>query len=250
VSGPFFYDDDLTHDAPPGPFASSCEWLQTCAGFVITDQERKLNALNHEVDKTSDIEDEIEEAQTLKKVAEELAAELPNAFPQNLASPETTVLFHYNLDENSIMVDDQGKLTAISSWEFVSAVPQWYACQYPSLLQGRTREDKPDRTGYAPYSEDDYAPGCFSEDTLYWEHLLQYEMTQLREVFVEEIEKLIPDWTEVRWANSTKADIVAAIQYFDGPILPGAVIRRLKAYRQGNGYSLCDWLEGFYRPFG
>jgi len=85
-----------------------------------------------------------------------------------------------------------GKLTAVIDWECVSALSLWRACQIPVLLQGRGRDEEPYWEDYAVDEpgdevEDEPAPDVLDNEgvnSLYWDHLLEYEQTQLRRLFV------------------------------------------------------------------
>jgi hypothetical protein len=68
-------------------------------------------------------------------------------------------------------------------------LPLWRACQLPEFLEGRDRNEAPKREIYAP---DDGEKGTGGLDNgrvnnIYWEHLLEHELTILRDVFLKEI---------------------------------------------------------------
>ena len=120
----------------------------------------------------------------------------------------------------NIMVDDSGQLTAVIDWECVSAVPLWRACQLPQLLQGRRRDEEPIKDSYSPISDEDDEQDDDGLDNkgitdLYWIHLLEYEQTQLRKLFVEEMEKAQPEWVAIIKENSLKADFELAVDNCD-----------------------------------
>ena len=48
-----------------------------------------------------------------------------------------------------MLVDEGVSLTAVVDWEYMSALPLWYACRYPAFLDGRDRATKaaPDADG-------------------------------------------------------------------------------------------------------
>lgn len=83
--------------------------------LAIADQDGLL--------KTSEDEDDIEDAEFAKKLAEDLAAELPEVFQHDAPDLEQTVLSHDDLSMQNILVDEEGKLTVILDRECVSAVP-------------------------------------------------------------------------------------------------------------------------------
>jgi hypothetical protein len=242
VSLIFFWGDHLTHDVDRGPFKTSYEWLRTRLQFVITDQERTLT--------TSDDEDEIEDAAFAKGLAENLLQALPTVFsPDITTGNEESVLFHDDLSMENILVNEYGELTAIIDWECVSTVPLWCACQLPKLLEGRSREERPDRGGYSPESDDEgqksSAPDAVDNEGvngLYWEHLLEYEQTQLRKLFVNEMEKLRPEWVAKMKTSRLEADFEKAVHY-SGDAWSFKIVRRwLDAVLEGRVESLAEIL--------
>jgi len=48
----------------------------------------------------------------------------------------------------NILVDDDGKITAVVDWECVSAHALWMATATPDFLRGPNREKEPERDGY------------------------------------------------------------------------------------------------------
>ena len=106
VSLIFFWGDHLTHNVPRGPFKDSCEWLQTRLKLTITDQDRLI--------KTLDDEDDLEDAEFAKELAEEIAGELLKVFTHE--AEKRTMLFHDDLSMQNILVDEQGELTAVIDW--------------------------------------------------------------------------------------------------------------------------------------
>jgi hypothetical protein len=149
----------------------------------------------------------------------------------------------------NILVDGEGKLTAIIDWECVSAVPLWRACQLPELLEGRSRDEKPEKTGYTlecdleeqePVSVD--ALDNEGVNGLYWEHLLEYERSQLRKLFLEEMEKLQPDWIATMKTSTVKMDLEKAVHNCDNGWRFKAVKRWLDAYMAGGEKSLAGEL--------
>jgi hypothetical protein len=235
VSLLFFWGDHLTHDAPRGPFTTSLEWLQTRLRFALEDQDRILA-------KAED-EDEIEDAEYAKEVGNDLAQVLPTVFTAAPHELERTMLFHDDLSMSNILVDEHGKLSAVIDWECVSALPLWRTCQPPQFLKGRVRDERPLREDYMPDGGESYDGGLDNEgiNVMYWEHLLDYELTQLRKVFVDEMEALSPEWVAIMGENSVKADFNLAVHYFDG--LGGLRVKRwLAAYKEGKVESLAEQL--------
>ena len=208
----FFQGDHITQNVARGPFTSSHEWLKTRLQLVVTDQQR---ILSYSCD-----EDEIEDAEFAHNLAKKLLELLPTVFLSNSSASEPTVLFHDNLSMQNIWVNEQGQLSGIMDWEAVSAVPLWRACQLPQMFEDRIREEKPEKENYAADSdeEDDKDDDGLDNEgitDLYWEHLLEYELTQLRRVFVQEMEKVNRDWVATMKQNTLKADFERAVEDCD-----------------------------------
>lgn len=85
-------------------------------------------------------------------------------------------------------------------WERVSCRPLWTTTQYPRFLKGKPwLKDKPEHEGYMPYEVEvaqynDPELDFEGVSVVYWEHLMAYERTQLREVYTARMKQLHPDW--------------------------------------------------------
>ena len=236
VSLIFFWGDHLTHDVSRGPFRSSHDWLKARLQLVLIDQQRIL-------DSTCD-EDEIEDAEAALDLAKRLLEILPTIFLPS-AGGEPTMLFHDDQSMQNIMVDDDGRLTAVIDWECVSAMPLWKGCQVPALLDQRTREEKPDRETYAAADSDEEEDakdpdGLDNEgmNGLYWEHLLEYEMTQLRKLFLTEMQKSQPEWVATMRDSGLKADFELAVRNCDNGFAFKILKRWIDALALGDVRSL------------
>ena len=234
VSRIFFWGDYLTQDVSRGPFTSSHDWLKARLHSVLTDQQRILD--------TSCDEDEIEDAEAALDLAMKLLEILPTIFLPNVSAGEPTVLFHDDLSMQNILVNDSGRLTAVIDWECVSAVPLWRACQLPALFDERTREGKPNRETYAADSDEEDAEEDAEDDDgldnegitdLYWEHLLEYEMTQLRKMFLSEMQKQQPEWVNTMRNSSLKADFERAVHHCDNGMASKIIKRWIDALLLG-----------------
>jgi len=122
------------------------------------------------------------------------------------------MLFHDDLSKHNILVDDSGALAGVVDWECVSALPLWKACYYPSFLEGPRRDNNPDRARYQ--REGDGQPV-----DLYWEHLMDFELTALRHVFLDEMARLEPRWVEIFDSSSLRRDLDTAVQNCDNEFL-------------------------------
>ena len=237
VSMTFFWGGRGARDINRGPFRNSYQWLSARLNLVLEEQDNILA--------NSDDEDEIDDAQAAKILAGRLIALLPSIFRPD--EVETTILFHDDLHEQNILVDESGSITAVLDWECVSFLPLWMACQPPALLNGATRPEEPQRKDYALYNpefdEDDaeYNEGLSSS---YWTNLLMYERGKLRSLFLSEMERLQPAWhTEYRHGE-LKRDFELAILYCAGELTRKRVGAWLDAYEKGGEtYSLRESLN-------
>ncbi|KFY92572.1 hypothetical protein V498_04857 [Pseudogymnoascus sp. VKM F-4517 (FW-2822)] len=237
VSMIFFWGDHITQDVPRGPFTNAEDWIRARLTLVLTDQERII--------KTSDDEDDIEDAEDAKEIAKRLLKLLPNIFPSNINTPELSILFHDDLSMQNILCDDDGKITGIIDWECVSALPLWRACELPEFLTGRDRNEERQRDQYAPDNGEEDASG-FTRDgldnegvnSLYWEHLLEYELTILRGLFLKEMGNIAPTWIEELEKGEVKADFEVAVQNCDNSWRTKEVKSWLDALEKGKNCNL------------
>lgn len=239
VALPFFWGD-RTESGKHGPFRNSQEWLHAQLSLILIDKAKVLAE--------SEDEDDLEDAQDATDLGEELLRFLPEVFHEE--ETESTVVFHDDLSMMNILVDSDGHLTAVVDWECVSALPLWKACQYPQLLQGRTRVEKPQRETYAPASDDEDEhegipnTGKSLDDegvnSLYWDHLLEYEIGHLRPLFVEEMERLLPGWKKHWLDGELRRDFELIISNVDRCWALSRARRWLDAYRNGKPASYAD----------
>jgi hypothetical protein len=248
VSMIFFWGDHITQDVPRGPFEKSEDWIRARLKLVLTDQER--------IKKTSDDEDDLEEAEDAIKVVKRLLKLLPSVFPSSTDTSELFVLFHDDLSMENILVDGDGEITGIIDWECVSTLPLWRASA-PVFLKGRDRNQEPKRDEYAPDNGEEDAGGLTKEaldnegvNSLYWEHLLEYELTMLRGLFSEEMKKVadiprfvemeaaIPEWTDIVRGSAIQADFEEAVQNCDNGWRTKTVNSWLDAMERGQYWSL------------
>ncbi|KAH8590194.1 phosphotransferase enzyme family-domain-containing protein [Bisporella sp. PMI_857] len=219
VSLIFFWGGHLSHDVPRGPFSSSHDWLLARLRFILNGQERII--------RSSEDEDETEDAEEAKKAAERLVDYLPLILPQDTKSTEpsaeATVLFHDDISRQNILVDDSGKLTGVVDWECVSALPVWKSCQLSEFLRNRERNEEPLRENYAADESPDETdiPGEDGLDNegvneLYWIHLEEYETTVLQRYYLERMGEVKPRWVEESKSGSLKADFDTATASCDG----------------------------------
>ncbi|OBT51627.1 hypothetical protein VE04_08926 [Pseudogymnoascus sp. 24MN13] len=233
VSMQFFWGNHMHQDVPRGPFESSREWmlarlelcehecratLERCEGVerngadgadvgdegrggVDSDDKDGRDDEGHEDDEAAD--DEEEEAERTMDIVMRLKPLVDRIFPEGQSGEEKTVFSHHDLSNHNVLVDDDGALIGLLDWECVSAVPLWKACDFPSFLGGRPREVKPDRTAYDLNDED------HADD--YWRYLKEYEITNLRRVFLDEMAILEPEWMQIFKASQVQRDLDTAV---------------------------------------
>lgn len=198
ITSHFFMGDHIKYDVPRGPFRSTHDWLKTYLEIISRDCEKTRD--------TAVDEDDKEDADAMLAVTRRLLGLLPKIFPSIQNPAERTALYHHDLGLANILIDEEGKLTAIIDWECVSTMPIWMTTRVPKFLRGKTREEDPKRDTYAdetppasPMSslkEEIAADGLDNEgkDSLYWMHLMEYDQTQLRKVYHDKMMSLLPDW--------------------------------------------------------
>ena len=148
----FFWGDLVSQNTPRGPFDLSLDWISACLSLDEADAQRILCQ--------SDDEGDREDAETTLNLATRIRKHFADIFPSPSVMP--TILFHDDLSQHNILVNEQGDLTAVLDWECVSAMPLWKACQHPALLRSKDRDEKPiEKT----YGED------YETNDLYLEHM-------------------------------------------------------------------------------
>ncbi|EME38203.1 hypothetical protein DOTSEDRAFT_75698 [Dothistroma septosporum NZE10] len=235
VSMTFFWGDRGARDVNRGPFGTSYDWLSARLQLVLEDQDRILA--------NTEDEDELDDAQAAKALAERLIALLPKILKSDDTEP--TMLFHDDLHEKNILVDHVGNITAVLDWECVSVLPLWMACQPPALLNGATRLAEPQRKDYGAYDpevDDDDAEFNQGLSSSYWNDVLMYERGHLRDVFLSEMERLEPLWIVEYQAGELKRDFELAILHCGSEMTMKRVETWLDAREEGESYSLRESL--------
>jgi hypothetical protein len=201
VAYEFFLGDRLRYEVSRGPFHTSRDWMDAVLTVISQHQTAVLQSSSDQSD--------LEEAEEILQTAKSLRALLPSVFPAEMdkPGPEPSVLYHHDLNLNNILVNDDGEITAILDWECVSAMPCWLLSCVPKFLDGETREDEPQRDGYADETPDEAIQSDHDDphyldnegkNQLYWIHKMEYEATQLRKVYRATLRELCPDLAEKR----------------------------------------------------
>lgn len=235
VSQAFFWRNNLQYDIPRGPFKNSYDWFDARLQILRKDLDQQTKAAEEDDD-----QEELGYIQSSKMVAQKLTRILPQIFPPGTSQEEPTVIVHPDLHASNILVNDNDEITGILDWECVPAVPLWRACQLPKLLCDTEREEKPDRSVYQPdddsYDEEE-EDRLDNEDVcdMYWDHLMEYECTQLRKTFLAEMANLSTEWIDLRKSESCalKNDFDDAVENCDEFFSRKAVDDWANAFLQG-----------------
>ncbi|KAK4246190.1 phosphotransferase enzyme family-domain-containing protein [Corynascus novoguineensis] len=260
VSSEFIWDSHIHAEVSRGPFKSSKDWLLARLSLAEMDCRKRLSRFQNknsptlgqadgstipederenepeegedenktegeeedekdegDGDDEDEDEDDLEELEHIMDIISRLRRHLDDFFPPPGSEPERTMILHDDLSRQNILVNDDGNLTAVVDWECISALPLWIACQIPPLLQGKPRNEEPVKTKYQ-HDED----GNVVE--LFWEHLDDYELTQLRRVFLGEMERLQPEWVEIFESSQRQRDFDLAVSSCSDSFL----IRRIR----------------------
>ncbi|KGO78082.1 Aminoglycoside phosphotransferase [Penicillium italicum] len=248
VSIRFFSGNRFNFDIARGPFRSTHDWLVSYLEFVIR---------NHTLSKeeAEDEEDE-EDAAFALSVTNRLVELLPKIFPALQNPPERSVLWHQDLNLNNILVDEKGKVTAVVDWECVSAMPSWMATGMPEFLTGSTREEEPKREKYAdetPEEAQAVGPAVDADidnegkTELYWVHLMEYETTQLRDLYMRWMCQLRPGWAAEVKENTLKDDFFNAVLRCDGGFALKRILQWVDAVENGEYPRLMDVLQAGFK---
>lgn len=182
ISMKFFWDEHYKYNIARGPFGKSTDWLRI---RLIIDRLDCKRIIQQSTDK-----DEVEEAEGSLVTIDRLLRAMNSIFKQD-DSKSATALFHDDLSAHNILVDKNGELTGVVDWECTPVVPLWKAAQLPALLMDRQREDEPKREEYSNVEEEN------GDNSLYHIDRREYEITQLRNVFLEEMGKVNPEWMRI-----------------------------------------------------
>lgn len=214
VSHEIFRGDHLHYDIPRGPFPSTYEWQKTLLDIIVLHQRAVL--------KKSDDEDDREDAEDILFVAQKLLPLVSKVFPPPLDDemPVPTALYHQDLHLDNILVNEEGKITAIIDWECVSAMPLWMlAPLVPKFLDEPAREEEPIEAVYANKPADERADSEDTEYSLYYIHLMEWEATQLRKVYKARLSELCRERPLAKYLSDDfhgEIDLIQAVSICDG----------------------------------
>lgn len=253
VSNEFLTCNRPSYDSqvPMGPFGSSHDWLHATLQLIVVEKTATMEQARDAADK--------EDAEEILGAAQKLLSLLPKVFPPTQQDPAavTTALCLNGITLNSILLDDQGEITALLDWECVSAMPAWVATMVPEFLSGPVREEEPKRDEYsngpATHAFSPQTPRSSDLDEmmverlddegkneLYWIHLMEYDTTQLRRAYRAKMRKLWPDWPEEE--SRKQVDFYQALLQCNA----GVWVKQVKAWvdRMERGESV-RWTDMF-----
>ncbi|KAK3938776.1 hypothetical protein QBC46DRAFT_264765, partial [Diplogelasinospora grovesii] len=212
VSMDFFWGDHIHQDVRRGPFSSSRDWIEARLALSEHDCRSVMARYPARNGLDSDDEDALDDAERTLQIIKRLSPLVGQIFPSGQQSgEEPSMLFHDDLSKHNILVDDSGAFGVVD-WECVSALPLWKACYYPSFLEAPTRTREPDENRYQRGADGHPADP-------YWEHLMEFELTILRRVFLDEMARLEPRWVEIFNSSSLQRDLDTAVQNCDNEFL-------------------------------
>ncbi|KAK9319193.1 phosphotransferase enzyme family-domain-containing protein [Lipomyces orientalis] len=220
VSAAFIWDDHIHQGVSRGPFSSSKDWLSARLALAENDYCKRQCRVQKRANSNEDSEeeeDDPEELENINYIISKLRSRLDEFFPTIDLEPEPSMIYHDDMSRHNILVNEDGILTAVVDWECVSALPLWIACQFPPILQGKPLDREPIKSKYQHDENGEVAE-------LYWEHLENYELTQLRHLFLEEMQRLQPTWVEIFESSQQQRDFDFAVTNCDDSFL----VRRIR----------------------
>lgn len=207
VSILFFWNTHLKSDVHRGPFASSKDWLDARFQLMEGDCERILESQDAD-------EDDVEDMKAAELLLKRLRMQLSSFFPSNADDREEFALHHQEISLHNLIVDSKGKLQALVDWSCVSVMPLWKACQIPCFIDSPERTERPNSELYTSKTQDTNTED--SDDILYEEHLNDFECTCLRDLFLQEMARLAPQWIMEYQNSKLKVDFDVALESCDG----------------------------------
>lgn len=218
VQPAFFLEDHIQLPIARGPFPNSHAFVAAHMQHVVHDVTLQL---------TSTDSDEQEDGAEMQHLFTQLEPLIPQLFPPSTTN-EPSYLFHADLSTNNILVNSAGDLVGIVDWESLIAAPSWLSCQLPQFL------DVLD----VPITEcPDPLPAEYADDPDavegYEEVQFDYETAQLRRFFLEEMARLEPRWVETFRRESTRRDVLLAIELVGLAMQPNLVKGWIEAVGEG-----------------
>jgi hypothetical protein len=235
--------------SPPGPFDSTHDWLMSLLEAVVDRNSAVIARAHANLSSGHDDEDaDVEDEELWLSNARRIVKLLPSVFPPEGPAGLTTALMHDDLSRNNILIDESGAITAIVDWECAPLLPLWaIAIATPLFIQSRSRDEIPERSTYgnlpppgAPAETWEKQTDEFSQDNegkceLYWEHLDDWECSQLRRVYGARLGELWPEMAQSK--DASKTDMLNAVENCDNPFFAKRVAGWLSKVEQGETVS-------------
>ena len=254
VSIPFWWMSRADASAHKGPFENAEQWLSAMLDIMQTDTMRLIKLeCEKPIDEQEDFSNVLEVIKRFQKLLPDVFERMPKS-AMGFESKETTILQHPDLSFSNIMVDPETfKITGVIDWENVSALPVQAACQLPHLLghYQLPRYEAPQPSDYAdcnPSVDTEYAGGPLKKSDIYYEHLLEYEQTQLQAFFLDEMSRICPEWISHYELGKDLRDLVDAVSNADNNWSYRYVVPWLDAVENGERRSLRECWEETQRP--
>lgn len=217
VQPALFMGDHIQLPIYRGPFPSSNSLVTAHMQHLQHDISTQLQS--HDGDE----QDDSEEMQEVYNLLEPI---IPRLFPPGSTTRESTFLFHPDLSANNVLLNDHGNLIGIVDWECVIATPSWLSCQLPEFLEGPS-------TSFLACPDSHLAPSDTEVLEFHQEQLYNYEKAQLRRFFLEEMGRVDGQWIKTFRKESTRRDVLVAIELLSTGMRMGLVKGWVKAVADG-----------------
>ncbi|KAF2864364.1 kinase-like protein [Piedraia hortae CBS 480.64] len=219
VAMEFFWNKRLSYDVNRGPFKSSHDWMLARLSVVEQDWQETLD---HSQDDA-----ETYDAEQIIIVVKALRGILDVVFPPT-STTEPSMLVHDDMHKSNILVDvDSGRVTGIVDWECVSWLPLWKACDHPHFLCDGKRSTEPVRGSYTVGKDGEV-------NELYWENLMEWESTRLRQHFDNIMQRTCPEWVQIYDRSGLQRDFDGAIIQCSAEYARPGIMDWIKKVSQGD----------------
>jgi len=226
-----------------GPFTTAQEWMKSTIQLVYNE--------NHRLHDLAQDDDDREVWYFTRDNARRLIDALPELFDDPSVAPvkddaatETTVLIHNDLNPGNILINPETlEITGIIDWENMSAVPIGIACSPPDLITGlQPRDTEPDHEAYWVSDDEDEREKNFGKSVIYTEHLMQWQDTQLKPFFNEEMRRICPEWINEYEKGEGLRDLYEVVRDCDNQWFARYVGAWLGWIEYGNKQSMA-WIK-------
>lgn len=121
-------------------------------------------------------------------------------------------------------------------------MPLWKASDVPRFFNVKQRDEMPEKADYAdadPDNEDDRSLGFDNEgkNSIYWEHMEEWELTTLRKLYEQRMTVLCPSWGDRREERTRMLDLEEVITRAYDDWYHGRIYRWLDEVKSGKKSS-------------